>query len=331
MRILLTVTILISATAGLAAAAASPSDICRTGKQAAAAKYVACRAKADRKLDVGGSTSARDAALQACGEKLSTAWATLEAKATARGDSCPTVDDEALIENLAEVHSHRVNLEVSGQPRFVDNGDGTISDRRTGLMWEKKNNSPEFNQFFSNPHGAAVGLRWAAGCGDPDGCQVEQEAAATCTSGAVGAPLACDMCSIICEVDPNVAGAYTAWGYLNRINAEAFAGHDDWRIPTLDELRTLLDLSNSGHAVDPAFNTAACAADCTDETDEACSCNLPGTYLTSSAAATSTPSYTRVWMVSFGSGAITTETAGSYARARLVRGTCLSVGSEGCH
>ena len=27
---------------------------------------------------------------------------------------------------------------VQPQPRFVDNGDGTITDNQTGLMWEKK-------------------------------------------------------------------------------------------------------------------------------------------------------------------------------------------------
>jgi hypothetical protein len=27
---------------------------------------------------------------------------------------------------------------VRAQPRFIDNGDGTISDTKTGLMWEKK-------------------------------------------------------------------------------------------------------------------------------------------------------------------------------------------------
>lgn len=92
MRNLLPVTILISATAAMAAAAASPSDICRVGKQAAAAKYLTCRAKADRKLDIGASSGARDTALQACRERLSAAWATLETKATTkRGSDCRRV------------------------------------------------------------------------------------------------------------------------------------------------------------------------------------------------------------------------------------------------
>lgn len=31
-----------------------------------------------------------------------------------------------------------VCADAAPQPRFVDNGDGTITDNQTGLMWEKK-------------------------------------------------------------------------------------------------------------------------------------------------------------------------------------------------
>lgn len=329
MRILLAATALVVTTATIAAAAADPVDLCRTGKQAAAAKYVACRARADKKLDVNGSTTKREDAVQKCREQLRSAWAKLEASAVDRGATCPTTADEALIENLADVHAHRINHEVSGRTRFVDNGDGTISDRRTGLMWEKKNNSAALDQFFSNPHGAAPYYYWAAPCDGPPGCQLDPAAAATCTTGAEGAPLACGMCSSGCEVDSNIAGAYTAWTFVNLVNAAAFGGHSDWRIPTFDELRTLLDLSQSGTAVNPAFNTPACATNCTDETDEACSCTF-SRYLTASVTPTSTPAYTRVWTINFDSGATTIEDARFVSRVRLVRGTCLSAASGGC-
>jgi hypothetical protein len=36
--------------------------------------------------------------------------------------------------------------------RFIDNGDGTIIDKKTGLMWEKKTNCDGQDFQFINPH-----------------------------------------------------------------------------------------------------------------------------------------------------------------------------------
>jgi hypothetical protein len=69
------------------------------------------------------------------------------------------------------------------QNDFVDNGDGTITDRATGLMWEQK------------------------------GSKKEQK-------------------------------YYSATKYVEKLNKKKFAGHNDWRLPTIEELYSLLEPKN---------------------------------------------------------------------------------------
>ena len=45
------------------------------------------------------------------------------------------------------------------QPRFVDNGDGTVTDNLTGLQWEKKLQPPPFNV-----HGVDTGPQRSSAC-----------------------------------------------------------------------------------------------------------------------------------------------------------------------
>lgn len=77
---------------------------------------------------------------------------------------------------------------------FVDNNDGTVTDRATGLMWEKSG-SP----FLSNRR---------------------------------------------------------AKNYIEQLNDRRFAGHSDWRMPTVEELASLLaPKSNNGVHLDPLFDS----------------------------------------------------------------------------
>jgi hypothetical protein len=66
------------------------------------------------------------------------------------------------------------------QNDFVDNGDGTVTDRATGLMWEQKGSKREKSY-------------------------------------------------------------YSASKYVKKMNKKKFAGHNDWRIPTIEELYSLLE------------------------------------------------------------------------------------------
>src|SRR6266446_8828956 len=53
-------------------------------------------------------------------------------------------------------------------PRFVDNGDGTVTDNQTGLMWEKKENLDGTTD-VSNQHDADNPYQWTASLSAPDG------------------------------------------------------------------------------------------------------------------------------------------------------------------
>ena len=41
--------------------------------------------------------------------------------------------------------------------------------------------------------------------------------------------------------------------WINAVNAERFAGFSDWRVPTKDELRGILDLNAGPPRIDPIF------------------------------------------------------------------------------
>ena len=88
------------------------------------------------------------------------------------------------------------DVETYGVNDFVDNGDGTITDRNTGLMWQRDD--------------SGSGMNWN-----------------------------------------------DALIHAEQLN---FAGHDDWRLPNVKELQSILDYSRSPQttnspAIDPIFNS----------------------------------------------------------------------------
>lgn len=99
------------------------------------------------------------------------------------------------------------------------------------------------------------------------------------------------------------------WTWLAAVNAEnggvGFAGHNDWRIPNINELQTLADYGTVAPAIDAAFN---------DMPD-----NFTGqSFYWSSTSSVATPS--NAWTVDFFDGKVTVfvKPAGLYVRA--VRG-----------
>jgi len=88
-----------------------------------------------------------------------------------------------------------LNAEGDFPNDFMDNGDGTITDQATGLMWEQKGSE-------------------------------------------------------------NEKGWYHAKKYVKELNKKKFAGYKDWRIPTIEELYSLLQPeTNKELYIHPVFAT----------------------------------------------------------------------------
>jgi len=108
---------------------------------------------------------------------------------------------------------------------FIDHNNGTITDKSTGLMWQK------------------AGSSWMV---------------------------------------PNRAAKF----YIRRLNKDKFAGYSDWRIPTIEELASLLEKKNSGDLyIDPIFDKKQSRCWSVDE-------YLSGVY------------FTKTWVADFGNGKI---------------------------
>jgi len=87
------------------------------------------------------------------------------------------------------------NTQGSFVNEFVDNNDGTVTDKATGLMWQKEGSS------------GALGNR-------------------------------------------------AAISYLEQLNRQRFAGYSDWRMPTIEELASLLERTkNEGIHMDAVFDS----------------------------------------------------------------------------
>lgn len=160
-------------------------------------------------------------------------------------------------------------LQAGATLSYTDNGDGTITDNNTGLVWEKK--SDDFNLLHDKDN-----IYWWSG-------NSAQE---------------------------------TVWDWLEDVNAEAFGGYQDWRIPNVKELLSIMDFQKQW-AVPAAFNTN-CVPGATVLTG---SCTFQSIYWTSTTEAASIVggTSTSAWEVD-NYGSVSTSFKSSTARARAVRG-----------
>ena len=322
--------------------AVTPEQHCQSAKNKAAGKYAACRQNAEAKL-ASSLATADDLqkytdALAKCATKYTDAWGKAVEKATAASATCPdaplTVADFQVViedhtENVATAlaggallrcgngvidfdepcDQNNLNgqtcvtlgysfgtlacgagcvLETSGcysPPRLADNGDGTITDHETGLMWEKK---ADLDQ-------VPVSCTTALDCPDPH----DADNLYTWTDGNTPTALP-------------TGTAFTV--FLAQLNSGGgFAGHTDWRLPTLAELHALVDYAD---ATSPLVNVAfdsGCTGSCSITT---CSCTIADRHW-SDTSVVSTP--TDAWVVDPGNGEIIWDTKDTDYAVRAVR------------
>lgn len=113
----------------------------------------------------------------------------------------------------------------------------------------------------------------------------------------------------------------TIWSWLESINEEGgggFADHDDWRIPTVQELVTIVDYERFNPSAATEFDAAQCGLGCDDLGDSACSCTEMNSYWSSTAYADG--SHAAV-AVGFNLGLVGDLSRHEHLPVRAVRGT----------
>ena len=144
--------------------------------------------------------------------------------------------------------------------RFVDNGNGTITDTQTGLMWEKKS--------------TVFGLEWV-------GQTYTWSSTGTSADG-----------TLFTDFLATMNCTFSADGTCGP------GGYRDWRIPTVEELRTILSADcPAGVCIDPIFGAA------------------DGYYWTSTSGVGGS-----AWIVGFYTRVVGTQYNTDFQHARAVRG-----------
>jgi uncharacterized protein DUF1566 len=238
--------------------------------------------------------------------KVGSAWGVFSSTTT----SSSTVQDSA----NASVRAVRAG---SAPMPYVDNGDGTVTDQLTELTWEKKV-ALDLVPDLANLHDADDIYALAGTCtgNATKFCQPTADASAACTADTDGDASRCAQCA---EADGSCNVTDTVWTWVAALNAASFAGHTDWRIPTIHELQSIVAYAESAPAVTAAFHGSNCGQACTDVTNPACSCTKPDTYWS---ASTYVLDPTHAWIVNFDFGYVTAPPQATIggSRVRAVRG-----------
>jgi hypothetical protein len=184
-----------------------------------------------------------------------------------------------------------LDISFCADTRFVDNADGTITDHQTGLTWEKKCAA------CGGLHDVDHRYPWEGSCsGSGAPCQTDE----TCAGGET------------CEAADDQDTDRTIFEWADDLNEAQFAGHTDWRVPSIAELETLRDLTTFDPAIDPAFHRSACA----DVTNPVCSRTFSSNYWSATNLAGNPGN---AWDVNFDDGSVGDSGKSGTSFVRAVR------------
>ncbi|MFM7144051.1 MAG: DUF1566 domain-containing protein [Alphaproteobacteria bacterium] len=212
--------------ATVARAKPTAAQSCEAAKVKAAGKAAQCRLNAAGVFaaSAGGQVDVdkRDAAYAKCQSTLNDAYSKADVK---YGNECPVPANTSIVDALTQAYAGNV-IVVNQQSRFVDNGDGTVTDNLTHLMWEKKT--------------GAVGT--AVSCPDVATCPDPHVVNNIYTWSAV-------------NVSPWPFDGTAATVFLGLINSQpaCLAGHCDWRLPSVEELLTIVEQGSGPPAINATF------------------------------------------------------------------------------
>ncbi len=179
---------------------------------------------------------------------------------------------------------------------YRDNGDGTITDLNTQLTWEKKSNDGSL-------HDQDNCYPWVGTCSGDTGTACGRNVDCAAVGGT------CD--AIDCQ---SGASGLTIFEWVDMLNAASFAERSDWRVPSVRDLKSILDYGGSARLISPEFDSA-CVSGCAVST---CSCTGSGTHWTATTVAGTVPS--QAFDLSFTSGFVSTRAKSSTRVVRAVRG-----------
>lgn len=118
-----------------------------------------------------------------------------------------------------------------GTPEYVDNGNKTITDKQSGLMWAKDDSGAAFSKGIDYKND----YDWKKS-NNSDTSPLKENAQ---KNGAMD--------------------WLEALAYVKQMNQQHYLGYNDWRLPSVKELQTITDFSHSPvksgkPAIDPIFN-----------------------------------------------------------------------------
>ncbi|MEY4949979.1 MAG: hypothetical protein RL698_2190, partial [Pseudomonadota bacterium] len=264
--------------------AAMDADLCRVAKMKAGSAYHGCRCKAQathvKSAGAPADDSKRDAAYLACDTALVGAYGAAESR---YGSACPTNGDvDSVLADLSRCtgsgffSSRLLNIaqrtpygpgsdgdfQIGASRSLTDGGDGTVTDNRTGLMWEKKS-------WDGSIHDMGNAYSW--GDGYLDGT-VTTEFLATLNT-------------------PLCFAGYCDWRLPNRLELETLANFDTAMPATFPEFDS---------SCTPGCTILTCS--CTSEGASALQYAHSSSYWSSSVLAIPAYMIPRGWGVNFNSG-----------------------------